>query len=135
MRILTPAVIMLFLSSCAGSPMQLSSMKPEELMNVDAGNLCNAYAFNQDREVKDELIRRNIITSEEWSIIENRQVMIGMSELALVCSRGGIIPGVNGRINTTTGSWGVRRQYVYESPLYNTNYIYVENGKVTSWQN
>jgi hypothetical protein len=34
-------------------------------------------------------------------------------------------------INRTVGSWGVREQWVYS----NENYLYFENGVLTSWQN
>jgi hypothetical protein len=34
-------------------------------------------------------------------------------------------------INRTVGSWGVREQWVYS----NENYLYFENGILTSWQN
>lgn len=56
------------------------------------------------------------------SIIEG-EIFIGMSEDALIESW-----GHPKRINETVGRWGVHKQYVYWS-----KYVYVENGKITSW--
>lgn len=36
--------------------------------------------------------------------------------------------------NTTSGSWGVHKQLVYKRAYLGDQYIYVENGIVTSWQ-
>ena len=53
--------------------------------------------------------------------------MLDMPEKMLIMSWGKPIS-----INENVGSWGVHKQYVYGDfgP-----YVYVENGKVTSWQN
>ena len=69
-------------------------------------------------------------------MIDSGYIQVGMSEVALWCLKGGIMQGVNGSVNTTTGSWGVNKQYVYRPLGMNgpANYVYVENGKVTSWQ-
>lgn len=67
-----------------------------------------------------------LFTSREIHAILNREIFIGMSNLALLASY-----GLPEDINTTTGSWGTHSQYVY--PGY--RFVYVENGKVTSWQN
>lgn len=39
--------------------------------------------------------------------------------------------GIPSDINKTTGSWGVHEQWVYDSG----NYLYFENGKLTSIDN
>jgi hypothetical protein len=121
------------LISCAGSPMRLASMTPEELSYEHPLNLCNTYHFNKNKNVRDELELRDLLSDNEWNLIDANSIQRGMSELALICLRGAIVPGY-GSINVTTGSWGVHKQYVYEHPLGGRSYVYVENGKVTSWQ-
>lgn len=36
--------------------------------------------------------------------------------------------------NTSTGEWGIHEQWVYDNPYVKVKYVYIENGKVTSWQ-
>jgi hypothetical protein len=125
--------LMAFFYGCAGSPIQLSSMNEEELKSQDVFALCNAFNFNRDAEVKNELQRRGALTDEEWGLVESETIAVGMSELALICLRGAIVPGY-GTVNVTSGSWGTQKQYVYVSALGGRSYVYVENGKVRSWQ-
>jgi hypothetical protein len=115
--------------------MRLASMSPEELKAENSYALCNALNNNSDNEVRAELERRGQLSDEEWKLIDTGYIQVGMSELALICLKGGIIPGVNGYINTTTGSYGVHKQYVYENAFGGRYYVYVENGKVSGWQN
>ena len=133
LAIVTPII---FLIGCAGSPMKLSGMTSEELRLENSFSLCNAYKFNKKETIRTELERRNALTFQEWEMIDSSYLQVGMSELALWCLRGGIMQGVNGSINTSTGSWGVNKQYVYRPLGMNgpAHYVYVENGKVTSWQ-
>lgn len=127
-------ILVLTLTSCAGSPMRLASMTPEELTAENSYNLCNAYNNNKNENIRSEIERRNLLTDAEWELIDSNYIQVGMSELALICLKGGIIPGVNGVVNVTSGSWGVHKQYVYENAFGGRSYVYVENGKVTSWQ-
>jgi len=127
-------LIIITVIGCAGSPIRLSSMSPEELQAENSFLLCNTYNFNGDKEVRTELQRRNALTDQEWGLIDSGYLQIGMSELALICLKGNVIVGY-GTINVTTGTWGVHKQYVYENAFGSRSYIYVENGKVTSWQN
>lgn len=53
-------------------------------------------------------------------------VMIGMSECTLVASY-----GYPDDINRSVGAWGHKEQYVYKAL---GTYVYITNGKVTSWQ-
>lgn len=114
--------------------MKLASMTPEELSYEHPHNLCNAYHLNKNKKIRDELEFREILSDAEWVLIDANTIQVGISELALICLRGAIIPGVNGSVNVTTGSWGVHKQYVYKDPFGGRSYVYLENGKVTSWQ-
>lgn len=61
----------------------------------------------------------------EKKLVKNGEITLGMSEKALVCSW-----GKADHINKSVGPWGVHKQWVYG----NGQYVYTENGKVTSWQ-
>lgn len=61
--------------------------------------------------------------------IRNKNVVIGMTAEQVRLSI-----GKPTTVNRTVTAAGVREQWVYRSSLYNTRYIYLENGVVTSWQ-
>ena len=133
MKPITILVFLIVLSSCAGSPVRVNSMSAEELAIQPDYTLCNAYNFSKKDNVRNELKKRNVLSDFDWRLIDAESLGIGMSELALICTKGGVMPGY-GTINTTTTSNGVNKQYVYEDAFGNRQYTYVENGKVTSWQ-
>jgi hypothetical protein len=60
-----------------------------------------------------------------WNLIKKGRVRIGMTEKECELSW-----GVPNDINTTTGSWGEHKQWVYDD-----SYLYFENGKLSSIQN
>ncbi len=70
-----------------------------------------------------ELVRRGF-SEKEINYINQSKVYIGMPEQSVECAKGSAQ-----RINRTSGSWGVHKQFVYEN-----SYVYVENGLVTSTQ-
>ena len=72
-----------------------------------------------------ECAKRNELPPAEVALVAKQQIQLGMSRAALLCSW-----GQPNRDNRTVGSWGVHEQFVYEYG----RYVYVENGKVTSWQ-
>jgi hypothetical protein len=55
-------------------------MSPEELKSVDSFSLCNAYQSGRSEKVKAELERRSEITTEEWKLIEQQKIRIGMTK-------------------------------------------------------
>ena len=126
--------VLLLLVGCAGSPARLAMMSPDELKAESSLNLCNAYDNNGSEKIIAELKRRGEISDEEWGLIEQKKIRIGMSELALVCSWGG--PGLYGSVNESVSRWGVHKQWVYRAcSSCGAQYVYTENGKVTSWKN
>lgn len=72
--------------------------------------------------VKPEVRRRKLVFND--SQIIKKQVQIGMSECQLYAAWG--LPSEQ---NRSVGSWGVHIQHIFGS-----NYVYTENGRVTSWQ-
>ena len=132
MKSITYIIIILVIVGCAGSPAHVSIMSVDQLKSLDTISLCHAYGVFKSDKVKAEIKRRRLIPAHEWPTINESKVAIGMSELALICSWGH--PGFR-NIHETTGSWGVHKQWVYERSRYYNQYVYTENGKVTSWQN
>ena len=139
----------LILSGCAGSPIAIFNMSPEELRSVDIKELCNAYAHpwapkekiraelrSRDVEiVKDSNVRGGYsvigtrFTDRDWQAIDARHIFVGMSESALICSWG--LPGSCGDI--TRSSYGPT-QYAYQScDGYSSSFVYVEDGTVVDW--
>lgn len=117
-----------FLVGCAGSPIRIINSSPEQLQAESSVNLCRAYKHSPKQEIKAELQRRAAIPDDEWTYIDQHQIKVGMSVLGLVCSWGG--PGMNVKVNQTVTARGVHQQWVYGS----SNYVYVEDGKVTAFQ-
>jgi hypothetical protein len=66
------------------------------------------------------------LTSAQIAAIRKGSIYIGMSKKVV-----SLIKGEPERINTTTGSFGIHEQWVYE----NNQYYYFENGKLTTVQN
>jgi hypothetical protein len=44
------------------------------------------------------------------------------------------IYGEPSKKKTSTGEWGTREQWIYSGPYATVKYVYIENGKVTSWR-
>lgn len=57
--------------------------------------------------------------------IEKQEIIIGMKKKEVELSL-----GKPKKVNMSVGSWGVHEQWVYER-----QYLYIENGVLTSWQN
>lgn len=122
--------LIVVLGGCAGSPIRIGMMSPEALRAESSYNLCIAYYSSKLGNAKAELIRRNAIPDDEWPVIEQSKIRIGMSELGLVCSWG--YPRTS---NKTVTRYGESKQWVYSLGAgYSGQYVYIENGKVTSWQ-
>ncbi|MDB5800221.1 MAG: hypothetical protein JWL63_1160 [Rhodocyclales bacterium] len=71
------------LTACASSP--TFDVKTANLASASTRNLCSAYGAHGGRlaEIKSELTKRNALTPEEWTQVENRIAAVGMSECAL----------------------------------------------------
>jgi hypothetical protein len=66
-----------------------------------------------------------------WAEIDRHEILLGMTANMVRLSL-----GPPGHINKSVGSWGVHEQWVYEGPgsgSYGYDYLYFENGIVTSW--
>ena len=128
-KIITILLPLLALTACAGSPARISMMSPEDLKFESNNALCRGYSFSKSDKLKMVIKDRNLFTENDWALIENGQIRIGMSEEGLICSWGLPLSGVN----KSVGSWGVRKQYVYGMNS-RRPYVYVQDGKISSWQ-
>ena len=97
-------------------------------------NKLNEYYDNieQEKELKKvvkEKERIKLMTKKygkKWGkIVANKEIMVGMTKAMVIDSW-----GKPDDINRSVGSWGVYEQWVYGDG----QYLYFENGKLTSWQ-
>ena len=61
--------------------------------------------------------------------LESRLIHVGTKESYLL-----EMCGYPQDVNTSVGSWGEHKQYVYGDSSHGRIYVYIENGVVTSWQ-
>jgi hypothetical protein len=129
-KTLASVLIPLVLSGCAGSPMRIASMGPDQLKAQTSEDLCKAYSYKQRAEIKSELISRKAISENEWKLVDTRKVGIGMGEVALFCAW-----GQPSTVNESVSAQGTRRQWVYRAcDACKAQYVYTVNGKVTAMQ-
>ncbi len=110
-----------------------------DLARRDTLSICTSYGVFKNGGIyghmlppmRAELDLRAVVSSAEWSLIDRGAIQIGMSQCALYASWGSA-----DRENRSVGSGGVRIQHVYRSGYryIKANYVYTENGRVTSWQ-
>ncbi len=121
---------------CANSPLQIAMMNDKQIQTVPTNALINAYIFGTDdlsigkpENVERELRRRGEFTEDEWSLIKQKRVVVGMREKAMLMAMGRI-----GSPNTTVTASGVEKQWVFGPQPYSI-YVYTSNGIVTAIQN
>ncbi len=149
MRILT-AVLVVALAACAGSPVRIGMMDPEDLIEVPTSSLCYDYVTfnNHDAKIRPELERRNIFTPREWEAIDQRRIFIGMSELAFQCSwPAPFIFDTDSVYVSKEGPWGERAVSEYGLGVQGglpegadvipgewPKRVYIENGVIVAFQ-
>lgn len=94
------------------------------LPTMSVADVCRHARRGKMPEAVEELVRRKTFPASETSLIAGGRIDLGMSEGSMLCALGG-----PKRANRSVGSWGTHIQYVYETVT-----VYVEDGKVTSWQ-
>lgn len=129
------AIALLFVALIAGC----AAIPPERAASYSDDLLC--YRYNDARGnsslqkdvpvLRAEIDKRGLITPDEWSLVEQKKIKLGMSECALVASWG------SGKVNKHTNVNGQFNQHVYRLDWCrscNVQYVYTRNGRVTSWQ-
>jgi len=94
--------------------------------SLSNSDLCSRFGRYHAEEDRAEIRKRKIVSQSEWPLVDAHRVRVGMSEVALLCSF-----GPPDSINRTVTSALVQKQYIYGDD----SYVYVENGRVISFQN
>lgn len=98
---------------CIGE-MQVIEVKED----YSTGNEPNQSLIDQNRE------------REVYLAIRSKKIMPGMTKKELIRSW-----GKPTKINSSGGSYGSRDQYVYRRGNNQTQYVYLEDGIISSWSN
>lgn len=100
-------------------------------INSESGYIRNGSGWNAEWYLFEDIFKfKNPKTSypnisaQHWQLIQQSRVVRGMSKEACLLSW-----GKPNDVNKTTGSYGVHEQWVYYG-----NYLYFENGKLTTIQ-
>jgi hypothetical protein len=96
-----------------------------EVHRMSGLDLCQTYRDTGSKVAYSELKRRNALSAPEWSLVRKHEVHVGMSEVAMICAWGNAL-----QVNRTVIGHVVRKQYVYGE----RTYVYVDNGRVTAFQ-
>ena len=108
-------------------PITLSNNKNNATILISGSFKDNKYNFDIDKYLFSSTYykQKGINTASYWyKLAKNQEIEMNMPEQYLILSW-----GKPEKINSSTGSWGTHKQYVYAR-----QYVYVENGKITSWQ-
>jgi len=92
---------------------------------MSPADLCFALNFYRLRAFRQELERRHVLSEEEWHLIDEERLKIGMSELAMVCSW-----GKPKRVDRVIDAAPEHKMHVYAED----RIVHTENGHVTAVQ-
>ena len=127
MKLVALLFTLITLGSCTSGPARLETMPPEQLRELSHDALCDAYSLSRADNLKAEIERRGLIDGYYW--ISSR-LYREMSRMDLICSR-----GYPRDINRTVSEYGTSEQWVYRPcDLCDATYVYLEEDKVTGWQ-
>ena len=112
---------------CNTNPLNQTQLSPADLAGMPNHRLCEAYAWNRAPNLRAELQRRKIFTEPEWQAIEAGQVIVGMSEVALMVA----LPGIT-RTRTLRSRGVVTNEWFFARVT--ALRVRTENGKVVSFK-
>lgn len=115
-------VVMLGLSGCAGSIVEIEGRTGKELESSATRELVSAYGQGRHPRIRGELERRGTFTGKEWEAIDARTINLGMREEAVWASWGW--PHETHSLTTASGT--SRTLY------YARQHVYLTNGVVTA---
>ena len=119
---------------CASMLAACSTMSPEDIRRSTSEQLCINYESTKNPAVRAELERRKEIPQADWKALDDGSIAVGMSRLGLICGLSHPSMTMYGAINTTVTPAGKVEQFVYRKSSGKAYYIYLRNGRVTSWQ-
>jgi uncharacterized protein YceK len=112
-------------------PSQPEKMTNAQLCRAHGNAQAQSYSKGKLPALKAEIKNRGLVPDDEWSVIEKREVMLGMSLCGLRASWG------SAKENVTSTRYGESIQHVYRLSWChrcNVQYVYTENGVVTAIQ-
>lgn len=129
MKSFTILLTLTILTSCASVP---NPKNASEVLNSGACKYNTAFNYETCDKARNlvrvKKIEKFISENPEYSVYKdtviNKKIKVGLPEELLLLSW-----GKPKNINETVYEYGSRKQYVYSN-----DYIYVEDGKITSWQ-
>jgi len=113
------AIAFSVLAGCAPDPHSPGAILIEDEASVrqeDTISLCQAfganiqkiYGVNGLRRIREELVRRDALTPSDWSLVDRREIAIGMSECGLLASW-----GVPTQVRRNVTAAGEEVQFIY----------------------
>jgi hypothetical protein len=97
------------------------TLTPTEIANGQEAALCGAFAQTRQAAIRQELTRREVVTAEEWTVIDTGHPSIGSRPIVVVCTLG--IPA-----NATKAEDGSSMRYEYQDG----RVVTFSNGVVTT---
>lgn len=91
------------------------------------GVYLDALVTQQEEETRQQLGIQH--PDWPWAWIDEGKIKLGMTDEMVRASWGN-----PSDINQSVGSWGIHEQWVYPRGSYDNDYLYFENGVLTSWQ-
>ncbi len=131
MRYLMISLIGLMLAGCAGvgADARLAMMSYEVMNGQPTLRLCEVYGnkARRNEKIKTLLTERAAVKHNEWKLVDNETIMVGMSTCGLLSSWG--------RPRYINRNSNGRDRWVYQNKIYGNpyNYVYVEGGEIVSW--
>lgn len=136
LKILFRALLLSSVVACASTSDPVSSvatMSRDQLEQQHIDILCRAYGKGGYEPVRSELIRRGALTAEEWKLVEQHQIRIGMSECGLVASWGksGVyVTRSRSMLSTeTVTDWTFQ-----DCSACKTRHVTTRDGKIVQWE-
>lgn len=83
-----------------------------------------------EKAVRDAIFAKH----PEWPMAHKSAVSRGEVALGMTSDQVRLSRGRPSDVNRSVGSWGVHEQWVYRKTNLKNEYVYLENGVVTSWQ-
>lgn len=108
---------------------------------ISDSDLCSAMtarAASGWNLAREEILRRDLLSQRDMNLVVEKKIRVGMPECGLLAVLGyPKSPKYCGKVNSSTGSYGTHKQYVYRpcGSYGSTKYVYVRNGEISSWQN
>jgi hypothetical protein len=124
-------LIALLVLACSHSPLAVSLESAAGLQAEDTTTLCWIVGFNGSgvNKARAELERRQALTEEEWQLVDQHKIRLGMSRCAVLASWG---PPTD--VKQQTNEYGLT-QVVWRWQRRNgtAQFVYLENDAVASF--